>query len=132
MAFAQQYVNMLFVLGIVKISTGPRTLHIIFNIQDRAANSVLGCFPVLSLRWAFFPGPELANFLASHKHPAYLNTGVCQDIKDKPHLTGVSHLDSWSSWSANICLKSDICIFVIESPRLIKYPLGLSTCNHDS
>jgi len=31
--FPQQYVNMLFVLGIVKISTGPRTLHIIFNTQ---------------------------------------------------------------------------------------------------
>lgn len=33
----QQYVNMLFVLGIGKISTGPRTLHIIFNTSSGRA-----------------------------------------------------------------------------------------------
>lgn len=35
----QQYVNMLFVLGIVKISTGPRTLHIIFNTSSTASRA---------------------------------------------------------------------------------------------
>lgn len=54
---SQQYVNMLFVRGILKISTGPRTLHIIFNTQDEALLSP--------------PRSELANFLASHKHSAH-------------------------------------------------------------
>lgn len=31
--------NMLFVLGIVKISTGPRTLHIIFNTGSTASRA---------------------------------------------------------------------------------------------
>lgn len=63
---SQQYVNMLFVRGILKISTGPRTLHIIFNTQDEALLSPPGqSWPI---SWLATSIPPIFGYLCLPRH----------------------------------------------------------------